>query len=183
MRIEIAENHYLEIAKPGIEEELFALVEADRDYLGKFLNWVPKTTEASHMLNFLTNNEARHLDDKSGAFAIYFQNELVGLVDLHKIDKGHNKSTIGYWLRSNMQGKGIMSSSVKAILNYGFKDLGLKRIGIQAAVENKPSRGLAERLNFHFEGIERAGNKLAEGEYLDMAVYSMLAEEFGSAAT
>jgi ribosomal-protein-serine acetyltransferase len=133
------------------------------------------------MLNFLTRNYARYEDDQSGAFAIYFQNELVGLVDLHKIDKGHNKTTIGYWLRSNMQGKGIMSSSVKAILNYGFNDLGLKRIGIQAAATNKPSRGLAERLSFHFEGVERAGNKLADGVYLDMAIYSILAEEFGGA--
>ncbi len=183
MRIEIAENHYLEIAKPGIEEELFALVEADRAYLGKFLNWVPKTTEVSHLLNFLTRNSDRHQDDRSGAFAIYYHKELVGLVDLHKIDKGHNKTTIGYWLRSDRQGKGIMSSSVKAILSYGFGDLDLKRIGIQAAVENKSSRALAERLGFHFEGIERAGNKLDGEVYLDMAIYSMLVEEFGSSGT
>lgn len=177
IKLAVDENIYLELASPELSKEIFDLVESNREELGKWLNWVPKTKTVKDVRKFLKKNK-RFQEDLSGAFAIYFQGKLAGLVDLHEIHVRNNKSNIGYWLDKNFYGKGIMTGSVAAILNYAFKELGINRIAIEVAVGNVKSKAVAERLGFKFEGIAREANKMGESEYLDLEQYSLLRREW-----
>ncbi|MET3196134.1 GNAT family protein [Gottfriedia sp. OAE603] len=44
--------------------------------------------------------------------------------------------------------EGIMIKALNTLIQYGFEELGLNRIQIKVAVENKKSRALPERLGF-----------------------------------
>lgn len=85
-------------------------------------------------------------------FVIEIGGEAVGSIGIHGIKMGH-KASIGYWLGENYWGKGIMSKAVKEIVNYGFKELKLRRIFAYTFVFNKASMRVLEKNGFKFEGI------------------------------
>ena len=86
---------------------------------------------------------------------------------------------MGYWLVEDMQGKGIMMKSCRALLKYAFGELGVNRVEVKCAVENDKSMQIPFRLKFNFEGIERQGEKLYE-KFVDLKVFSMLKKEWTS---
>ncbi len=70
-----------------------------------------------------------------------------------------------------------MARAFKAIVEYGFKDLGLNRIEVRAAAENKKSRALPERFGFTEEGNIRQAEWLYD-HYADHVIYGLLVEEW-----
>ncbi|MNS61051.1 putative ribosomal N-acetyltransferase YdaF [compost metagenome] len=98
----------------------------------------------------------------------------------HVKDEGlslNRKASIGYWLGSAYQGKGLMTKSCKALIDYSFAELGLNRIEIRAGVGNQKSRSIPERLGFTEEGVIRQA-ELNEDRYIDHVVYGILASEW-----
>ncbi len=70
-----------------------------------------------------------------------------------------------------------MTKALNALIQYGFEELGLNRIQIKVAVENKKSRALPERLGFTQEGIIRQAEWLYD-HYVDHVMYGLLADEW-----
>ncbi|MFA7401791.1 MAG: GNAT family protein, partial [Bacteroidales bacterium] len=91
--------------------------------------------------------------------------------------KQNQKTEIGYWLSESFQKKGIMSLSVKALIDYAFQQLQLNRIQIKCAVGNNESKHIPQRLGFTFEGIEREGEFLSDNTFTDLEVYSILKKD------
>jgi ribosomal-protein-serine acetyltransferase len=88
-------------------------------------------------------------------------------------------ASIGYWLSKELEGKGIITRSCKAVIDEGFKRLKLNRIEIRAAVENYKSQAIPQRLGFKQEGIIRQA-EFVNNQFVDLYVYSMLKEEWES---
>ncbi len=108
---------------------------------------------------------------------IFYEGGMVGMISLHGINYNAHKAAIGYWLDKDYEGKGIITSSVRTLLEYGFNELGLNRIEIGAAVSNERSRAIPESLGFKLEGILRE-NMYLNGTYMDMAMYGLLRSEY-----
>ncbi|MFN2394038.1 MAG: GNAT family N-acetyltransferase, partial [Pyrinomonadaceae bacterium] len=72
---------------------------------------------------------------------------------------------------------GIITESCKILINYAFEELGMNRIEIRCATENVKSRAIPERLNFKLDGVLRQF-LWRHTRFFDMAIYSMLAEEW-----
>ncbi|MBD1382661.1 GNAT family N-acetyltransferase [Bacillus sp. IB182487] len=70
-----------------------------------------------------------------------------------------------------------LSRVAKALTDYAFNELHINKVEIRAAVENKNSRGIPERLGFVNEGCIRQAEWLYD-HYVDHVVYGMLAEEW-----
>lgn len=66
---------------------------------------------------------------------IRYNGQLVGMIALHYIDQKNKASSIGYFLAEEAQGKGIITKSVQALINYLFEVLDLHRIEIQCGEE------------------------------------------------
>jgi ribosomal-protein-serine acetyltransferase len=67
-----------------------------------------------------------------------------------------------------------MTRAVKALIDHAFGELGLHRVEIRAAAENRRSRAIPERLGFEQEGILREAERVGE-RYQDLVVYGLLA--------
>ncbi len=102
---------------------------------------------------------------------------MVGVIGFNEFDWRNKIGYIGYWLSKDAQGKGIMTRAARALIDYGFEILDLNRIDIRAAVDNKKSRAIPERLGFNQEGILRQTEWLYD-HYVDHVVYGMLANEW-----
>jgi ribosomal-protein-alanine N-acetyltransferase len=74
-------------------------------------------------------------------------------------------------------GRGYGEEAVGAMLRYGFKRLGLRRITCGTFGTNTGMRRLAVKMGFRQEGVRRAA-VYKDGGYLDIVEYGLLKEEF-----
>jgi RimJ/RimL family protein N-acetyltransferase len=74
-------------------------------------------------------------------------------------------------------GQGFGTEATRLILKYGFRTLGLHRIGLEVYDFNPRAQHVYEKLGFIREGIRRDA-LLWDGAYRDAMMMGMLAEEF-----
>ena len=127
-------------------------------------------------IEYSKNRFANHYDLP---LVIYRKNKLIGRIGLYDIDHHNGIANIGYWLGEKFQGKGVMTSCCRFLISHAFETMSINRIEIKCAVENKPSQGIPERLDFTREGTIRQGERHADG-FVDLFLYSLLREEWHS---
>ena len=177
MIIAIDENLRLELTAEKHARGLFDAVNANREHLSQFLPWVDNMQSEADFNNYIKNCESLYQQGKEVSFVIILGEVLVGRIGLHHLNSQNKNVAIGYWLTKNAEGKGIISRSCKALINYGFGELGLHRIEIRAAVDNVRSQAIPERFNFTKEGILRQA-ELVNNRFLDLVLYSMISDEW-----
>ncbi len=84
---------------------------------------------------------------------------------------------IGYILRRDAWGKGYASEAVTRIIDYGFRELGLRRIFADVDPDNAASIVLLEKLGFVREGLLRAEWETHIG-VRDSYIYGLLAADW-----
>ena len=155
------------LLRQGVEtdrDDMWKALDAGRDYIGKYLPWMSEyKTEADHF-------------DGSRGYVIEYKGELSGTVGFGT-PNSDNGIEIGYWLRQDLQGRGIVTRSVEKIIDMLIHEMEFHRVGIRAATSNLPSRGIPERLGFKHEGTMR-DNIHVNNEYMDLEIYSMLDHEW-----
>jgi ribosomal-protein-serine acetyltransferase len=102
---------------------------------------------------------------------------LCGSIRLKDIDTDDRKAKIGYFLGSQFEGRGIVTSSVRAVLAQAFGSLQLNRVELRCAAGNQASIGVAERLGFTLEGILRQ-EEFLNGVFVDHNIYGLLHADF-----
>ena len=157
---------------------IFQTIDSQRDYLGKWLPFVQFTNRVESTEHFIKSIIADMKDKLDFTFVILYEDEFAGLIGFKDTDRINRKTEIGYWLSEPFQKKGIITQSVKALCELAFFELKMNRIQIRVAVNNLPSKKIPQRLGFQLDGIERDGELLAEDNFTDLEIYSLLSKEF-----
>lgn len=171
--INIDENIILKSWQIDFAPDLFSLTDKNRKHLSPWLGWVPNLKDIRGSESFILDSIKKMENKFSLELGIWYKNKLIGCLGLHNISHINKKAGIGYWLDEDYQGKGIMTRSVKSLIDYSFKFLKLNRLEIFAAVMNDNSYSIAERLSFKKEGIARQYEVVSD-KYLDYYQYSLL---------
>ncbi|HSD13492.1 MAG TPA: GNAT family protein [Flavobacterium sp.] len=104
--------------------------------------------------------------------------DIIGACGFHTWSFEHHRAEIGYALNSDEHmGKGIMTETLKAVIDYGFKTMNLNRIEALIGPKNEASLRLVEKFNFTREGLLRQHyfkNNVME----DSVIYSLLRVEY-----
>ena len=156
---------------------LFALVEANRAHLRRWLPWVDANTDAAHTRAFIRLHQSLEKRGEVRTYGLWWKKTLVGVAGLHSLDPENESCAVGYWLATEAEGQGLMGRAVARLLDHAFCELDLHRIELRAGVRNRRSRALAERLGFRHEGTARGAQAL-RGRYIDLAVYALEAEDW-----
>ncbi|CAH0117918.1 MULTISPECIES: GNAT family N-acetyltransferase [unclassified Paenibacillus] len=159
--------------------ELFQLTERNRDYLREWLPWVDITRSEEDSKQFISMVLEQFAQNRGFQCGIFYEGRLAGCIGFHRIDWTNRKTSIGYWLDEQAQGKGIMADSCRRLLDYAFEELNLNRVEIRAGVGNAKSRAIPERLGFQLEGVCRQ-EEWVNDRFVDHAVYAMLADDWNS---
>ncbi len=108
------------------------------------------------------------LDDADGSF--------LGMVALVQLDLGLGEAELGYIVAPQARGRGVAGRAIRLLAEWAFGELALARLEAWIDVTNDPSKRVAERLGFTFEGVRRSVY-FKDGHRADMAVYSLLPGE------
>jgi len=158
-------------------DELFWLVDSDREYLRTWLPWVDNMLSVQQFYAVIKMWQ-KQFHEKSGFYlAIRYRGILAGTISLHGVDWFNSQASIGYYLIEKMQGKGIITRAIQAVLSYGFLELGLNRIEVRCGRTNYKSQAIPDKLGFIKEGIIRDGEYL-NGKFHDLIVYGLLSREW-----
>jgi ribosomal-protein-serine acetyltransferase len=167
----------LELAEERDAAAIFALVDANRDHLRPWMPWVDGTVTVADTAAFLRFVRGEYGAGRAFHCNLMYRGTICGGIGLNRIDRAHDKADLGYWVGADHQGLGIVTRATRALTTAAFRDLGLYRVAIQAAVDNVRSRAVPERLGFAFEGVLRGNEKVGD-RYLDHATYAALADEW-----
>ncbi|EGQ8486328.1 GNAT family N-acetyltransferase [Vibrio parahaemolyticus] len=170
--VEVEEGLELALVEPKFAPLYLDIVLKQRDYLGEWLAWPAHAENEEFFLNFIKRSLHDYADGKSLVCAMFYRDELVGNISFNTINYELKTVEIGYWLRSDYQGKGIVSKSVSKLIELAFTELKMQKVQISAAVNNLASRSVCERLGFKLEGVLTRAENL-NGKVVDHAIYGL----------
>lgn len=160
---------------------LYSDVEATR-YMGKAPHTDPAQTR-----EYLDRNAQLFREREGFKWAITLNAQEGGAVDRFigscghwRLMKEHLRSEIGYDLLPACWGRGYMAEALRAVLRFGFDELGLHSVEAQIDPDNAPSRRVLERAGFRQEGLLRENFRFA-GRFSDTGIYALLGREFRAA--
>jgi ribosomal-protein-serine acetyltransferase len=87
-------------------------------------------------------------------------------------------SSIGYWMRADLTGKGYTTEATAGLLAFAFEAAGMYRVELRAGVENRASQRVAEKLGFTREGVLRRGCPVSADRAYDCYLYGLLSEDW-----
>lgn len=170
---EIDRDIKLSLSISQYAEDLFELTDKNRDFLKQWLPWLDNVQKASDTREFIELQLLKFQQGKALHITIFYRDKIAGVVGFNEIDHDNKIGYVGYWLGQEYNGKGIMTKSVKELMEIGHSYYSLNRIDIRCAVENSRSRAIPERLSFQNEGIIRHAEKVYD-KYLDHVVYGLV---------
>lgn len=158
---------------------------ASREDVARYMIWGPNTLAQSREAidGFLEDQHRRPRRAFDLAVVLKakgrHEGRLVGGAGLSIVDREDLTGDIGYVLHPDVWGMGLAEEAARALLDAGFRELGLRRIVATCDQRNKASARVMERLGMRREGAFRA-SKLIQGEWRDEYLYAILADEFFS---
>jgi ribosomal-protein-serine acetyltransferase len=178
-QLQIAEDSYLRLLEESDARGLHELIEANRTHLAPWLPWAAGQT-FEDTLDFIRGTRAQAEENGGFQVAVVTAKGIAGVIGYVSVDWGNRSTRIGYWLDERQQGKGTMTAAVRLLVDHALTVWRLNRVEIRAAMENRRSRAIPERLGFHQEGTLRQ-LQLVDGRYLDCVSYSILAADWRDA--
>ncbi|MBR3972270.1 MAG: GNAT family N-acetyltransferase [Ruminococcus sp.] len=143
----------------------------------KFLTWAPHESEEATkgLLNIWCKDY-----EKSDWYqwAIVYGNKVIGSISVVEFLENNNSAELGYCIGFDYWGKGIMSESVQAVINFLFLEVGLDRITICHALKNPASGRVAQKCGLILEDVHKKEFKSQWGEFLDMAHYAIVRKDY-----
>ncbi len=179
LRHKIDEEVSLRMFNEDDAEEFYNLTISSKEYLREWLGWLDYVESVEDTAQNIKSRLQEYIENRGypKSFAIIYRGKIVGTIGFNDINRASKIGEVGYWLAEQFQGNGIMTKALNALIDYGFEELGLNRIQIKVAVENKKSRAQPERLGFTQEGIIRQAEWLYD-HYVDHVLYGLLVNEW-----
>lgn len=163
--------------QPENANELFRIIEESRKHLERWLPWVDYVRSLDDEIRIVEHWLCEMQMKIAVPFCINVENQLAGIISTHQIDWMNQRTSIGYWVRSDMVNHHIGTEATAVLMEYIFEKLKFHRIYIQAATGNAASNRVIQKLGFKLEGVLKE-NELLKDQYLDHNIYGMTSEDY-----
>lgn len=106
----------------------------------KYLTWNPHgDLSVTNSLINLWINEYKNRDNYNWAINLKDENEVIGSIAVVEIDEENKSCDIGYCMSKKYWGKGIMTESLKAVIDYLFEEVDFNKITARHDTRNGAS--------------------------------------------
>lgn len=148
---------------------------ASDEQVTEYMEWGPNAEKDTKQFIEHTLLMQQQNPRKDYEFAVVLRDtsELIGGCGIH-IDQSNGE--IGYCFNPDYMGKGYATEAARALLKFGFNDIGLHRIFAKCRPQNVRSANLMKRLGMKQEGHLRE-HLSYKGKFHDSLLFSILADE------
>lgn len=170
------------VLRPFEFDDALALTELQRFNRAIFTPVMPERSDifftAAAQGDQIQHDRSNWLQDAGYAFAIVTQGHLVGRVALSNVVRGAwQNATLGYWVDSRWQGRGLATESVCGVLLAAFEYIALHRIQAAIMPSNGPSLSVIAKSGFREEGLAPRYLQI-NGRWEDHRIFSLTAEHY-----
>ncbi|MFV0571654.1 MAG: GNAT family N-acetyltransferase [Xanthomarina gelatinilytica] len=170
------ETFKLEALKPEDASSLSALMitngKSFQQYLPKIL--AQNLSEADSKIYILNQNKAlKKQTEFTFAIKDIETHEVAGILVLKNLDYTLKQGEFAYCIGKRFSGKGWISQSLKAFLEFAINNLGLKRLQIIIHKTNTNSINVAERCGFKWQKTLKNEFSTSGKTPLDMELYEL----------
>ncbi len=109
-------------------EEIFQIVKENYEHLRPFLHWVTPEYSLESARDFTRRAQKAIAENAGQTYGIFHNEKIVGAIGFVNCDWQSKRAEIGYWIAKNHEGRGIITASCKALINYAFQELKMNRI-------------------------------------------------------
>ncbi len=110
------------------------------------------------------------------AITIRSTGELIGVVSL-RIESYWERAELGYWIGVSHWSNGFATEAAAAMVEYGFRNLGLNRLYAWFFPDNPASGRVLEKIGMQREGLARQHLKKSDG-FKDAVLMGLLRQEW-----
>ncbi|MEE8413092.1 MAG: GNAT family N-acetyltransferase [Dehalococcoidales bacterium] len=107
------------------------------------------------------------------------KNLILGAIGLGFEHKNDESMQLGYWLGKQYWNQGYCTEAARAVIRYGFEELGLNRNFSRYFASNPASGRVMEKTGMKYEGTMREAYKKGD-KFEDLVCYSILRSEYTS---
>ena len=127
---------------------------------------------------WIATHEPGWMARESAVFACVLREEgaLVAAVGL-QLDPPHRRGELGYWVAKPFWNRGLATEAARAVMAFGFRNLGLHRVQARHFTRNPPSGAVMRKLGMRHEGRMRH-HIYKWGVFEDVEMYAILEDEF-----
>ena len=143
----------------------------------RWFGWASSSTRPAVKEYIQSAEEAMALGHAWHYVILLWSGKLVGRVGLSEIDTANRSAELGYMLRTDAEGSGMMTEAARGLLSHALGPGNLHRVVAYADCENERSRRVLVRLGFQQEGIVRHMSHHPARGWRDHFSYSLLEGE------
>lgn len=140
-------------------QELFEVIDKNRDYLAKWLPWPQYNKVTSDSEAFISNNLEKRRTGAEYGYGILIEGKICGHTSLMHLNDDKTPE-IGYWISEDVSGQGITSRVARTLTDFGLGELGLEEIVIRADSNNIGSNRVAEKIGYSLVSQEPEENRI-----------------------
>ena len=156
---------------------VYKMIAASRDSFARWFSWARASTPESVQEYTQQAWEAMTVGNAWHYVVRTRQGSLIARVGLTQIDTVNFSAELGYMLRTDFEGSGLMTEAAQVFLSHALGAGGLHRVTAYADVENVGSQKVLTRLGFRHEGTARHMLHLPERGWRDHHSYGLLQGE------
>ena len=104
--------------------------------------------------------------------------QVIGTCGCYSFHRWHARASLGYELARPYWRRGIMTEALGAVIDFGFRKVGLNRMQALLMPGNVASVKLLEKLGFRGEGVLRQYENWRDKGYVDLLIFSLLQDEW-----
>lgn len=164
-------NVHLEQVDASHLDDLLDAIEASLPELSPWMGWAVDWNRQESVHYLRSANDPNDI-----AFAVTVDGRASGIIGILVPKPVQSWGEIGYWLRSDLSGRKIMTEGLRQAIEWAFTVRGLHRLELRAALENAPSNRLAEKHGFSLRGVVREAARGSNGWY-DCNLWDLLATD------
>jgi ribosomal-protein-alanine N-acetyltransferase len=144
--------------------------------VARFISPPPTTVEGFE--KFITWTHRQREAGKYTCFAVTVKgfDTAIGIFQVRDLNSGLDTAEWGFAIGSPFWGTGVFEDGAALVLDFAFDTLGVRRLEARAAVKNGRGTGALLKMGAVQEGILRQ-SFMKNGEYLDQALFAILAKD------
>ena len=160
-------------------QSLFAMLTTEE--VSRFISPPPTTIEGFERFIAWTIRQRQVGTYACFAVTVAGSDTAIGIFQLRELEPGFQTAEWGFAIGSPYWGTGVFQKGAELVINFAFETVGVHRLEARAAVKNGRGNGALRKIGAVQEGVLRK-SFFRRGEYLDQALWTILAEDWEAKA-